>query len=590
MDTKSILQKVNQKYYSGSTQPQTPQSSQRFEAPMSKEIVNKDTLTSKVVNQIQKDPSSRKDILTTLEQASSKVMKPVSEFFFGATGRTIGGLLSAGVGNIMQFSKNEKTKETGERLEEIGSSQFTPTNIGFTALELMPGGGALKNTVKGGLEKVGFKAGVEIIEKGSELLAKTGDKIKGGVKNAILNVGSRLTSVGKDVLERWGEYATKTPEKLQKVKDYIVKNEKQPMQALVNDVAENITRIKNEAQTMFTSAKEAAREVYKDTTFNLSNKLSEFNKTLQKFNLKATQVIDDATGMKKITINPTTRTSPFSAKQISDIENVVGKLGLEDLNVDELTDFVDLSKSLKEAAFQEAERTGNKKLVPLTMELFENSSKFVDEVLPEMKEANDMYRKYYKIMDDFGGKIVDSSGKVNQGAESFLSNALNANKGEQRRLVEQAAGDLGIDILGGAEMLKDATKMVQSIPNSVRNRMVDFLIAGGLTAAGTGIGAASGGGEGAGYGAATGLAGAGILYALSNPSRYGRIIEWLAKKETSDPPLQELRALWNELGVRVPSRLVPNSVMEPRGDQNFDYGMFDSVNSTPSDSGFSLDL
>lgn len=582
MDTKSILQKVNERYYeNGAALPNT----QSFKTPLNKEINSVFGLTSKVVNQIQKDPSAKKDILATLDQVTGKVMKPVSEFLFGATGRTVGGLLSSGVGSLMQFSKDEETKEKGKRLEESGSSQFTPANIGFTALELIPGGGALKNVVKEGAEKIGFNAGSKAIDYGSELLAKTGGKFKQGVKNTILNIGSKLTAVDKDVLERWGEYAVKSPEKLEKVKDYIIKNEKQPMQALVNNVGENIVRLKNEAQTMFTSAKEAARDVYKDTTFNLSSKLSEFNKTLKEFNLEA-KFKKDATGKltENIFVRPTTRTTPFTEKQIGDIQNMVGKLGLKDLTFNELTDFIDLAHALKGGAVNEAERSGNKKLVPLAMKLFEDASGFVEGVLPEIKEANDMYRKYYKIMDNFGNKIVDASGQIKpQSAESFLSNALNVNKGEQRKLIEEAAGDLGIDVLGDAGMLKDATKMAQAIPNTVRNRMVDFLIAGGLTAAGAGFGSAAGGSEGAGYGAASGLAGAGILYALSNPSRYGKIIEWLAKKEASNPPISELNALWKDLGIRVPSRLVPNSVMEPKEESQYDLETFD-----PNQDDFSL--
>jgi len=555
MDAQKILQKVNEKYYGGSSTETKPS----FVAEKSQEVP--ENLTSKVINQIQKDPTVKKDLLSVLEQKSSKIMKPVSDFFFGATGRTIGGLLSAGVGSAMQFSKDEKKKEAGKRLEQIGSSQFTPTNIGFTALELIPGGGALKTAAKEGFEKIGFKAGEKAIDYGSELLSKAGSKIKGGVKNTILNVGSRLTSVSKDVLERWGNYAAKAPEKLEKVKEYVAKNADNPMIALADNVAEGVKNLKNKAQETFTNAKNIVKEKYAGTTFNLNTKLKEINETLGKFNLEG-RVTRDASGKftSKITVVPKTRTSPFTAQEIQDIENVVSKIGIKDMSTDEMLDFVDLAKSLKEKALMTAERTGNKKIVPLTMGLFDDASRFVESSLPEISEANKMYREYYKIMDNFGNKVIDSQGNLKQGAETFLSNALNVNKGEQRRLIEEASEKLGVDVLGNAEMLKDATKMMQSIPNSVRNRMVDMLIAGGLTAAGTGIGAKAGGAEGAGYGAATGLAGAGILYAMSNPSRYGKIIEWLAKKEASEAPVGAIKQLYQDMGIRLSPRVVEQGV------------------------------
>ena len=556
MDTQKILQKVNEKYYGGSSAEATNPS---FVAEKSQEVP--ENLTSKVVNQIQKDPTVKKDLLSVLEQKSSKIMKPVSDFFFGATGRTIGGLLSAGYGNLLEFSKDEQTKERGKKIRKKGEEQFTPTNIGFTALELIPGGGALKQTVKEGFEKVGFKAGEKAIDYGSELLSKAGGKIKTGVKNTVLNIGSRLTSVSKDVLERWGNYAAKTPEKLEKVKEYVAKNADNPMTALVDNVSEGVKNLKNKAQEAFTSAKEVIKQKYAGTTFNLNTSLKDVNQTLSKFNLEG-NVTRDASGKftSAITISPKTRTSPFTAQEIKDIENVVSKIGIKDMTTDEMLDFVDLAKSLKEKAILSAEKTGNKKIVPLTMNLFDDATRFVEKALPEITDANQMYREYYKIMDKFGNKIIDSQGNIKQGAESFLSNALNLNKGEQRRQIEEASKKLGIDVLGNVEMLKDATKMMQNIPNSVRNRMVDMLIAGGLTAAGTGLGAKAGGAEGAGYGAATGLAGAGILYAMSNPSRYGKIIEWLAKKEVSEAPVGAIRQLYQDMGIRLSPRVIEQGV------------------------------
>lgn len=581
MDTQSLLQKVKQNYYTGSdsktTQPtsiQTSAQNQSFVAPKSQET----NLTSKVVNQIQKEPRVKGDILKALDEATSKVMKPVSDFFYGSSGRTIGGLLSAGYGNLLQFSKDEETKERGKRIEERAASQFTPTNIGFTALELIPGGGVLKNMAKEGFEKVGLNVGSKAIDYGAELLSKGGEKMASTVKNSILNVGSRLTSVGKDVLERWGDYAAINPKKLETVKKYVAENADNPMLGLANTVSEGINKLKNEAQTMYTSVKDAVKKQYKDTTFNLGTKLDEVNNTLKDFNLEVRKTKNG------IVVQPTTRTSPFTDKQIQNIQNVVNKLDIQDMSIDELTDFVELSRVLKDAAINEAEKSGNKKLIPLTMNLFNDASRFVDEVLPEMKEANDMYRKYYKVMDNFGNKVVDSSGQLKTGGESFLSNALNLNKGEQRKLIEESAKDLGIDILENAEMLKDATKMAQAIPNSVRNRMVDMLIATGLTtAAGTAVGSATGGGEGAGYGAASGIATTGILYALSNPNRYGRIIEWLAKKQASHPPISEIRQLYKDIGMQMTPRLVPDGVSNQQDTTESEFGNFGDYHSQPQE-------
>ena len=70
-----------------------------------------------------------------------KLLKAPSKFLFGTTGKTVGTLLGAG-------AESAKELATGEAGRTFRDQKITGTDIGFTVLETLPGGGALKNIFK----------------------------------------------------------------------------------------------------------------------------------------------------------------------------------------------------------------------------------------------------------------------------------------------------------------------------------------------------------------------------------------------------------------------------------------------------------
>lgn len=95
-------------------------------------------------------------LIERVDTATSKVFEPVSNFLFGTTGAVVGGLIGS-AGEQLQGRDGVFTQGLQERLGTPGAAA---KNIGLTALELFPGGGALK----GAARSVGSKLARPIAE------------------------------------------------------------------------------------------------------------------------------------------------------------------------------------------------------------------------------------------------------------------------------------------------------------------------------------------------------------------------------------------------------------------------------------------
>ena len=64
-------------------------------------------------------------------------MEKSSDFLFGTTGKTVGGLITRGIGAVKQFTdKTPEGQAEAQRLQQVGEP--SKTDIAFTALELFP--------------------------------------------------------------------------------------------------------------------------------------------------------------------------------------------------------------------------------------------------------------------------------------------------------------------------------------------------------------------------------------------------------------------------------------------------------------------
>lgn len=86
-------------------------------------------------------------LFNKLSNIGEKILSKPSELLFGTTGKTVGGLITRGIGGVKTLTaKTPEQLAEARRLSQVGEP--TVGDIAFTALELYPGGGLLKNTLK----------------------------------------------------------------------------------------------------------------------------------------------------------------------------------------------------------------------------------------------------------------------------------------------------------------------------------------------------------------------------------------------------------------------------------------------------------
>ncbi len=87
-------------------------------------------------------------ILSRVAKVGEATFGRAGQFMFGSTGKTVGGLITGGIGAGMRLSEKPEVRARGEELGRRADEVIKPVNIGFTALELYPGGGFLTQALK----------------------------------------------------------------------------------------------------------------------------------------------------------------------------------------------------------------------------------------------------------------------------------------------------------------------------------------------------------------------------------------------------------------------------------------------------------
>lgn len=343
-------------------------------------------------------------------------------------------------------------------------------------------------------------------------------------------LGEFITGVDKDTWVRYADTLKSNPEKIGWADKVFQSNPDDPFKAYTENVANKISTIKKEAYDAYTIAKDEALNKMSGQKFDLQNRMPSFNQTLEEFNLKAKPTQEKGL----LNVVPTTRTSPFTTREIGVVNDIVNKLNIRDLNVAEL---FDVDESIRKA-LDEYSKMDNKKMVALLSGLTEKSANVLDELIPGIDKANQRYKNYYDIMSDFGNKIVDSAGEIKNSAQGFVANLPNQNKGILRDKIAQYSQLLGVDLGNDTQILRDVINVNQDVARTVKNRFTDIVGALGITGgfiAGGPIGLVTG-----------------ILFKMyaQSPKVYKKFVEWSTKKAKLPMP-GEVRAFLSAAGEKL---------------------------------------
>lgn len=162
------------------------------------------------------DPTKPTVTTPELYPGANKVagaVKGAANFLTGTTGKTVGSLVTQGIGGATQalggMTGNAAMQQKGQRIIDEASTKknITPLNIGMTALELLPGGGATKTEAKVGkaVQRSGVKSYIQALNPTTRAAKINAERIapeamrKGLVFADVENLANKASSKAYDV-------------------------------------------------------------------------------------------------------------------------------------------------------------------------------------------------------------------------------------------------------------------------------------------------------------------------------------------------------------------------------------------------------
>jgi len=390
----------------------------------------------------------------------------------------------------------------------------------------------------GKIGKVISKAG-RVVDPISGVFKGT-NKVLGAVKNKLpsrYKIGEVLTGIPKKVAKDYVKGFKETPKNMLELEKQIKISPKEPFKVKTESIANSLNTMKKTAKNTYSKAKEIIinSNKYKDTKFNIKKGLNKINNTLNKHGLN----INKENGVFNLGVKD--NINPFSIKEQLDINRIVETLQHDSVTAHDLINLDTLVKDL----FDKYARQDNKKMVAVLADLTNDVSKYIDKQLPEIDKANKLYTNYYNALKNSGNKVINATGEIKPSAESFISNSVNYNKGTLREQIKSLETAIGVNILDDVGKIKNIEKLIQHVPSTVRNRMMDFL-RGGL-----GVTVITGGDIQSRI-----LAGTSVLLAslVSSPNMYKKFLQWTAKPKGTVMPL-DLKKFLNPMLIKATSIL-----------------------------------
>ena len=465
------------------------------------------------------------------------------------------------IGVDEQFKEKIQSKTTGEKIgyglgEVIEFLAPIPgagkVKIGFEAIKA--------TTHLGRGAKLLGKVGIEASEQLGRTAISSGDieraKMEAGIAGAIPIVGAtakvfKLSSIGevftgvaKQKWQKWSQLAKESPEKVQQLRQFVSEEPTKPMLGLAKRIVGRLQEMKTQAQEAYKLAADTWRQTAGEQTFDFTKRLDQLNEPLGEFGLKVERVRDPATGAitADIALGAKGKIMPFSKEEQEAVSKLLDEIkNAKALSPDDVPLLLDKFDETYDAIPLNPDGTA-KKSHALIMKLKRSFDDQIQETLPtELKNARRMYRDYYETYDDVGSKVMNKAGEVRDTAESFLGNLSGLNKGAVQERITRASQKLGFDVTNAAADLKLAQEMIQTVPQTTKNRTMDIIR--GLV---TGKMFYAVGGGAVATGNIPALIGTVLFNVLSSPQAFSGIIETVAGVSKKLPIAEAIKKIPKE--------------------------------------------
>jgi hypothetical protein len=378
----------------------------------------------------------------------------------------------------------------GKGAEQIGeffipSSLVTKTTKALEATSVVKAASALGKVgkiagtaISHGIPEALNTAGVTMAQTGGDI----GDSIRNGIIAGIVPVVGKALSVLKPVTGTIRSIATGVPKEVfQGIKEnpdayavalqHVTENPKQPFLQLADTIKNRMVDTMGKAQQAYKQGADALAQKFTGKTFNLNPGLkSLFNTLNNDFHI----AVKPSTSGNYAYEAVKTAQTPLSNKDLGVIDDLIHSVA-QSKKVD-LKTAVDLRQKFDEVYNNlPLSASGEKtKLHAVVQSMSNKVDEIVNKAIPELKPINQNFSQVKNIFDTFKTKFVDSNGQLKQGAEQFLSNLQNLNKGAQQQSIATLERLTGVPILDNIELLKNAQKL-QGLIAPTGNRTRDIL-------------------------------------------------------------------------------------------------------------------
>ena len=346
------------------------------------------------------------------------------------------------------------------------------------------------------IEPAVVKAG-QMIDSITSVAKNTKDKFVAviGDKNKLR---SSFTNLPEEIYKRVEnpEYATKVKANM----EILESDTKNPYYNLAQRISDKTNSIVEEAKVSFREAAKA--EVATGKTFDIGARLKEILDKVAEFKIGKDIKFDVIRNKKgQIAGYKLTRGqySPYTADEIGKLNGLINDImSARSINADQLLALDQKFGSYYNAIPEGA--TGPTPYHAAVMQLKEATEARISNMLSgDMKTAYDNYARMSRMRSDFTNKIVDAKGDLKSGAEQFLANLTNRNKGQIQTSAKEYSDLLGMDVVAESQAINDATKfMLTQAPTG--GRVADVLNSYLFAGTGAGVGAMIAGPGGAAAG------------------------------------------------------------------------------------------
>lgn len=435
-------------------------------------------------------------------------------------------------GAIEPKNAAEKAGFVTEQIAEffIPSSAITKVNKAVSGSKLLAKIPETAQKTRGAIQ-LAAKAGTEAVVAGTQTAmqgGKTSDVASNAGWAALFPVATKGLSVLVNEGIPWAAtvstglnksdlvLAKNHPEAMKQAIEHVTENQQQPFYSLANTLGNRLKTAWDDAGKAYEAGVQQLGQTLGTKGYNVSRRLDDLAEPLRKSNLgltitkKQANAAPMAVNRVKVLSNPQT---PFTTREIGVLDDLVNTVH-QSRNIS-LNDVIDLSRKFARA-YDAVPLSNDGKATPfhvLVLKLQDKFDEILGDTIPELKPVNEAYRVVRDVWKDFGPQLVDADGAVKQGAESFLQNLGNRNKGAARRNLKALEALTGVPIEDNVMLLRSAERLNNLFP-ATGSRTQDVIRALGIS--------------GAGFAAGGGL-GSILAAAASSPSLAGKVAMLLGK-------------------------------------------------------------